>query len=91
LFFALLSLASFFITMTLSGKISTEIGVHATAAKWFNFQLTQLHQVQHLTDHVHETRLHEGEDWHHHETIKHWTYVIGKYANKTYRGDIHLL
>ncbi|ESW05488.1 hypothetical protein PHAVU_011G183500 [Phaseolus vulgaris] len=62
--------------MTLYGKISTEIGVHATAAKWFNLFATQLHHVQNLTDHIHGTRLHEGEDWHHHETVKHWTYVI---------------
>jgi len=63
--------------MTLSGKISTEIGVHATAAKLFNLLSKQLHQVQNITERVHETKLHHGEDWHHNESIKHWTYVIG--------------
>ncbi|KAK7405725.1 hypothetical protein VNO78_07333 [Psophocarpus tetragonolobus] len=62
--------------MSLVGKISTEIGVHASAAKWFKLCATQLHDVQHLTDSVHETKLHHGEDWHHKETVKHWTYVI---------------
>ncbi|KAK7405728.1 hypothetical protein VNO78_07336 [Psophocarpus tetragonolobus] len=41
--------------MTLAGKISMEIGVHATAAKWFNLFATELHHVQNLTDRVHET------------------------------------
>nr|ACU16259.1 unknown [Glycine max] len=62
--------------MSLAGKITTEIGVHATAAKWFNLFATQLHHVQNLTDRVHGTKLHQGEDWHHNETVKHWTYTI---------------
>ncbi|KAL9298203.1 hypothetical protein ACSQ67_024099 [Phaseolus vulgaris] len=62
--------------MVLLGKISTEIGVHATAEKWFNLFATQLHDVQHLAERVHGTKLHQGEDWHHNDTIKHWTYVI---------------
>ncbi|KAG5001017.1 hypothetical protein AAZX31_08G226600 [Glycine max] len=62
--------------MSLVGKISTEIGVHATAAKWFNLFATQLHHVQNLTDRVHETKLHHGDDWHHNESIKHWTCTI---------------
>ncbi|BAT89693.1 hypothetical protein LR48_Vigan08g059800 [Vigna angularis] len=62
--------------MTLFGKISTEIGVHATAEKWFKLLATQLHHVQNLADRVHGTKLHHGEDWHHNESIKQWTYVI---------------
>ncbi|TKY68508.1 MLP protein [Spatholobus suberectus] len=62
--------------MSLVGKISTEIGVHATAAKWFNLFATQLHHVQNLTDRVHGTKLHHGDDWHHNESVKHWTYTI---------------
>ncbi|XP_047153087.1 MLP-like protein 43 [Vigna umbellata] len=62
--------------MTLFGKISTEIGVHATSEKWFNLQATQLHQVQNFAERVHGTSLHHGEDWHHNESIKKWTYVI---------------
>ncbi|KAL2347408.1 hypothetical protein Fmac_001408 [Flemingia macrophylla] len=62
--------------MSLAGKITSEIGVHATADKWFNLFATQLHHVQNLTDNVHATKLHHGNDWHHNESIKHWTYVI---------------
>ncbi|RDY11485.1 MLP-like protein 43 [Mucuna pruriens] len=63
--------------MSLAGKISIEIGVHASAAKWFNLFATQLHDVQNLTDRVHETKLHHGDDWHHNHSIKHWTCSIG--------------
>jgi len=73
----LLLLPSSFIIMTLAGKITSEIGVHATAAKWFNLFSTQLHHVQNLSDRVHGTKLHRGEDWHHTDSIKHWTYTIG--------------
>ncbi|CAJ1978340.1 unnamed protein product [Sphenostylis stenocarpa] len=62
--------------MSLAGKISIEIGVHATAAKWFNLAAKQLYHVQNLTDRVHETKLHHGQDWHHKESIKNWTYTI---------------
>jgi hypothetical protein len=33
--------------------------------------------MQNICERVHATKLHEGEDWHDTETIKHWTYVIG--------------
>jgi len=69
--------SSSLIIMTLAGKITTEIGVHATAEKWFNLFAKQLHHVQNLAERVHGTKLHHGEDWHHPESIKHWTYVIG--------------
>jgi len=49
-FFLPLLLASFLIIMTLVGKISTEIGVHATAAKWFNLYATKLHHIQNLAE-----------------------------------------
>ncbi|KAK7342945.1 hypothetical protein VNO80_25903 [Phaseolus coccineus] len=62
--------------MSLAGNISTEIGVHAAAAKWFNLFAKQLHDIQNLTDRVHGTKLHRGEDFHHNESIKHWTYTI---------------
>ncbi|XP_027909926.1 MLP-like protein 43 [Vigna unguiculata] len=62
--------------MTLAGKITIEIGVHATAETWFNLFSTQLHHVQNLSDRIHGTKLHHGEDWHHPESIKHWTFVI---------------
>jgi len=63
--------------MSLTGKISIEIGVHATATKLFNILATQLHHVQNLTDRVHGAKLHHGEDWHHNESIKQWTSTIG--------------
>jgi len=69
--------ASWLIIMSLAGKISTEIRVHASAAKWFNLFATQLHHVQNLTDRVHGTKLHHGHDWHHNESIKQWTSTIG--------------
>ncbi|KAK7313868.1 hypothetical protein VNO77_39070 [Canavalia gladiata] len=72
--------------MSLGGKISTEIGVHSTAAKWFKLFATQLHDVQHLTDRVHGTKLHHGEDWHHNETIKHWTYTIDGKVTKCHES-----
>ncbi|TKY68509.1 MLP protein 43 [Spatholobus suberectus] len=62
--------------MSLSAKISIEIGVRATAAKWFNLFAAQLHHVQNLTDRVHGTKLHHGDDWHHNESVKHWTSTI---------------
>ncbi|KAK7405724.1 hypothetical protein VNO78_07334 [Psophocarpus tetragonolobus] len=62
--------------MSLAGNISTEIGVHATVTKWFNLFATELHNVQNLTDRVHGAQLHLGEDWHHNESVKHWTYTI---------------
>lgn len=59
-------------------KLSTELGIKSSAAKFYNLLTTQLHEVQNLTGSVHETKLHEGEcDWHAVGSLKHWTYVIG--------------
>nr|AFW90520.1 MLP-like protein [Phaseolus vulgaris] len=62
--------------MSLSGRISSETGVHATAAKMFSFFTKQLHHVQNITDRIHKAKLHDGHDWHHNESIKQWTYII---------------
>ncbi|RZB70625.1 MLP-like protein 43, partial [Glycine soja] len=63
--------------MVLAGKLSTELGVKASATKWFNLLTTQLHHVQNLCERVHETKLHDGDDWHGvGNSVKHWTYVI---------------
>ncbi|BAT89683.1 hypothetical protein LR48_Vigan08g058500 [Vigna angularis] len=62
--------------MTLAGKISIEIGVHATAAKWFTLYTRKLYHVQNLTDRIHGVKLHHGHDWHLNESIKQWTYTI---------------
>ncbi|KAK7342949.1 hypothetical protein VNO80_25907 [Phaseolus coccineus] len=76
--------------MSLAGRISSEIGVHSTAAKLFNIFAMQLHDVQNLTDRIHTAKLHDGDDWHHNESIKHWTYMIAKKTIifKLFSGDI---
>ncbi|XP_014490848.1 kirola-like [Vigna radiata var. radiata] len=63
--------------MSLTGKLIIEIGVHATAAKWFNLLATQLHHVQNLTDAVLEIKA-----WHHNESINQWTSTIDGKATK---------
>jgi len=78
-FVCFIFLLFFFITMSLSGRISSETGVHATAAKMFSFFTKQLHHVQNITDRIHKAKLHDGHDWHHNESIKQWTYIIGKF------------
>ncbi|KAE9599404.1 hypothetical protein Lal_00039402 [Lupinus albus] len=62
--------------MALTGKLGTEIPIQGSASKWFELFAKQLHDVQHHAERVHHTKLHEGEDWHHSDTIKHWTYEI---------------
>ncbi|KAL5061859.1 hypothetical protein RYX36_023596, partial [Vicia faba] len=42
---------------------------------------SELHEVQNICERVHHAKLHEGEDWHHNESVKHWTYEIG--------GEVH--
>ncbi|KAF7808696.1 MLP-like protein 43 [Senna tora] len=49
--------------MALKGKIGAEIEIHSPASKFFNLFVTQLHEVQNMTDEVHQTKLHKG-DWH---------------------------
>ncbi|KAK7342957.1 hypothetical protein VNO80_25916 [Phaseolus coccineus] len=63
--------------MSLTGKISTELPVHAAAEKWFHTYTNQLHHIQHVTDKVHASKLHEGDDWHANDSVKHWTYTVG--------------
>jgi len=65
--------------MVLAGKISTEIGVKASSAKFFKLFSSELHHVQNLCERVHETKLHQGDDWHGSDSVKQWTYVIGNY------------
>ncbi|CAI8607068.1 unnamed protein product [Vicia faba] len=67
--------------MVLLGKLSTELGIKASADKFFNYFVTQLHEMQNHCERVHHTKLHEGEDWHDTDTVKHWTYVID--------GEVH--
>ncbi|XP_057425268.1 MLP-like protein 34 [Lotus japonicus] len=68
--------------MVLAGKLSTEIGIKAPAAKFYDLFAKQLHDVQNHCERVHHTKLHEGEDWHEvGSALKHWTYVID--------GEVH--
>ena len=65
--------------MSLSGKISTELPVHATAEKWFHIMTKKLHHIQHVAGKIHGAKLHQGDDWHVNDSVKHWTYTLGKY------------
>ncbi|KAF7808686.1 MLP-like protein 43 [Senna tora] len=62
--------------MALKGKIGAEIEIQSSASKFFNLFATQLHEVQNMTDEVHETKLHKG-DWHGvgSHSVKHWTFT----------------
>lgn len=64
--------------MALAGKVEGEVEVHAPAAKFFNLFVTELHEFQNICDHVHETKVHQG-DWHDvgSDHIKHWTFTLG--------------
>ncbi|KAI5420889.1 hypothetical protein KIW84_044650 [Lathyrus oleraceus] len=62
--------------MVLAGKLITELGIKTPADKFYKLFASELHEVQNYCERVHHTKLHEGEDWHHSDTVKHWTYVI---------------
>jgi len=62
---------------SLSGKISTEVGVHATAEKWFNLYSKNLHHIQNVAERIHGAKLHKGDEWHTNDSVKHWSYTIG--------------
>ncbi|XP_054795902.1 MLP-like protein 43 [Prosopis cineraria] len=63
--------------MALTGKVETEVEVHSPAAKFFNFFITQLHDLHNNTDVIHGAKLHQG-DWHSigSDSIKQWTYTV---------------
>lgn len=67
--------------MVLAGKLSTELGIKAPASKFYNLFATQLHEVQNHCERVHHTKLQQGEDWHHSDSVKHWKYVIGNFID----------
>ena len=69
--------------MVLYGKLSTEFGIKTSADKFYKLIATELHQVQKHCERVRYTKLHEGEDWHDTDTIKHWSYVIGNYISNS--------
>ncbi|XP_061336899.1 MLP-like protein 34 [Gastrolobium bilobum] len=61
--------------MALTGKLSVEVGIQASAAKFFKLFAAELHDVQNLADIVHETKVHQG-DWHSIGSVKQWTYTL---------------
>ncbi|KAK2407606.1 MLP protein [Trifolium repens] len=67
--------------MVLAGKLSTELGIKTPTDRFFKLFSSELHEMQNICERVHATKIHEGEDWHDTETIKHWTYVID--------GEVH--
>ncbi|XP_061357320.1 MLP-like protein 43 [Gastrolobium bilobum] len=62
--------------MALTGKITTEFGIKTPASKFFNLFSKQLHHVQNITDRIHGGKIHQGDDWHGPDSVKHWTYTI---------------
>ncbi|OIV89148.1 hypothetical protein TanjilG_26043 [Lupinus angustifolius] len=74
--------------MALKGILSSEVGVHASASKWFNLFAKELHNVQNTTDRVHKTKLLEGDDWHSIGSVKQWTDIVdGKESHYKERLD----
>ncbi|KAL5061877.1 hypothetical protein RYX36_023614 [Vicia faba] len=67
--------------MVLSGKLITELGIKTPAERFYKLFAEELHEAQVHCERVHHTKLHEGEDWHDTDTVKHWTYVID--------GEVH--
>ncbi|XP_058766986.1 MLP-like protein 43 [Vicia villosa] len=67
--------------MVLSGRLSTEVGIKTPADKFFKLYASELHELQNHCERIHHAKLHEGEEWHDTDTVKHWTYVID--------GEVH--
>ncbi|KAF7808685.1 MLP-like protein 34 [Senna tora] len=65
--------------MAMKGKVGAETEIRSCASKFFNLVVTQLHQVQNMTDVIHQTKLHQGDDWHGvgSHSVKHWTFSSG--------------
>ncbi|XP_058764320.1 major latex protein 146-like [Vicia villosa] len=70
--------------MVLKGKLISELGIKAATDKCFKYLATQLHELQNHCERVHHTKLHEGEDWHDTDRVKHWTYVIDGKVHTSY-------
>jgi hypothetical protein len=65
--------------MVLAGKLITELGIKTPAERFFKLFTSEIHQMQNLCERVHETKLHQGDEWHDTDSVKHWTYVIGNF------------
>ncbi|WJX93171.1 hypothetical protein P8452_74731 [Trifolium repens] len=62
--------------MVLAGKLSTEVGIKTSGDKFFKLFASEIHELQNICGSVHETKLHEGEEWHHSDSVKHWTHIL---------------
>lgn len=62
--------------LPLTGKVTTELGIQNPAAKFFSVLVQQLHNVQNISERVHETNLHQG-DWHDIGSVMSWTFTTG--------------
>ncbi|XP_058766985.1 MLP-like protein 28 [Vicia villosa] len=67
--------------MVLAGKLIAELGIKTPADKFFKLYATELHELPNHCERIHHAKLHEGEEWHDTDTVKHWTYVID--------GEVH--
>ncbi|CAI8607066.1 unnamed protein product [Vicia faba] len=67
--------------MVLAGKLTAELGIKTPADKFFKLYAKESHELQNHCERIHHAKLHEGEDWHDTDTVKHWTYVID--------GEVH--
>lgn len=63
--------------MVLAGKLITELGIKSPASKFFKLYASQLHHLQNICERVHGAKMLQGEHWHHSDSVKRWTYVIG--------------
>ncbi|KAF7808708.1 MLP-like protein 43 [Senna tora] len=64
--------------MALKGKVGAEIEIHSPASKFFDLIVTQIHEIQNISDAVNDIKLHQG-DWHGvgSHSVKHWTFTLG--------------
>ncbi|MED6107761.1 hypothetical protein PIB30_017253 [Stylosanthes scabra] len=62
--------------MAICGKISVEVAIKVEASKFFHILAKELHNIQNICERVHGANLHEGDDWHHPDSVKHWTCLI---------------
>jgi hypothetical protein len=55
--------------MVLAGKLSTELGIKTPVDKFFKLYASELHEVQNISERILHAKLHEGEDWHHTDSV----------------------
>ncbi|XP_020962897.1 MLP-like protein 43 isoform X6 [Arachis ipaensis] len=62
--------------MAISGNISVEVVIQVPASKLFHILAKEFHNIQNICERVHGANLHEGDDWHCTDSVKHWTSVV---------------